>query len=512
MVALTLHAVGPEYVLPTDSVNPNTSVIDIAGQLGTLPNPGDLLLLWTLVAETNVRQITVPGWTTLRAHDNMKSGTTTATGGFGVYGLIYSNETSITVNYTAGLDVLTRLLRITHDIPAPELIPGPFIGRADPGSGATNLTTVAPSMDVPKPGYLVSVGTERTAAAETREQISVNNGMTIWGYYGHGGTIPLVLAGKDVTAGPSGPTTTTYPNPHANNGVGGHFLLAPGSTPPQPGLTVRYGAQPAQLKIGDGAALRVPVGVRQMRPARNVDEAIANFWSAHRGGSADYPEMSTYAYGQAALLGWPVLEISLARTSDGVWFGAHDAYLDRVVTGTAGTTYDPKAMTWAQVNALAIRSPVGGASKPFQRLDDLLAKFGQHVLLVDPKGYLTAPDLDSLFALLNANGGGDRHILKWYGVGSGQHGFAQRCAAEGYQSWGYFYGNDTLTAIDVQRWSLLGMDYTAPQQAWDNLRALGGNRPIFAHICPTPNAVETARAKGADGYQCSGVRAIRPAL
>ena len=81
------------------------------------------------------------------------------------------------------------------------------------------------------------------------------------------------------------------------------------------------------------------------------------FYCAHRGGSRDFPEMSLYAYGQSALVGYPALEISLARTSDGVWFGLHDASLDRTsfnTGGGSGTTYVAASMTWAQVQSYYI--------------------------------------------------------------------------------------------------------------------------------------------------------------
>lgn len=58
------------------------------------------------------------------------------------------------------------------------------------------------------------------------------------------------------------------------------------------------------------------------------------FYVAHRGGSREWPEMSLHAYTQAGFWGVGALEVSLARTSDGVWFGLHDADINR----TSGTT------------------------------------------------------------------------------------------------------------------------------------------------------------------------------
>jgi glycerophosphoryl diester phosphodiesterase len=48
------------------------------------------------------------------------------------------------------------------------------------------------------------------------------------------------------------------------------------------------------------------------------------FYVAHRGGSADWPEQSMLAYRSAVACGVDALEVSLARSADGVWFGLHD--------------------------------------------------------------------------------------------------------------------------------------------------------------------------------------------
>ena len=72
---------------------------------------------------------------------------------------------------------------------------------------------------------------------------------------------------------------------------------------------------------------------------RSIDAMLAaedGFYWAHRGGSASFPEHSLHAYTQSVLRGFGSLEISLNRTADGVWFGLHDANLDRTSQASLG--------------------------------------------------------------------------------------------------------------------------------------------------------------------------------
>src|SRR4051794_28007721 len=77
------------------------------------------------------------------------------------------------------------------------------------------------------------------------------------------------------------------------------------------------------LRRPDRSGLRVPDLLRT-RP----------FYVAHRGGSDDWPECSLLAYRESVARGVDALEMPLARSQDGVWFGLHDETLDR----TSGTT------------------------------------------------------------------------------------------------------------------------------------------------------------------------------
>lgn len=228
--------------------------------------------------------------------------------------------------------------------------------------------------------------------------------------------------------------------------------------------------------------------------------AQAPFYVAHRGGSADWPEMSLYAYTQSVAWGAPALEFSTARTSDGVWFGLHDQTLDRT-SGTSGKV--AANMTWAEVQSYSINQY--GRSEPYLRLDELLTLYGQsHLVFIDPK-YATAY-APELFALVKSFPGGADSVMKGFYSGVS---FADKARAAGFKTWGYYYEADADHISETHaHWDLLGMDYTASTAAW-NL-ALAPGKPVIGHICPTAAAASTALGKGAAGLMCSGVAEIVP--
>lgn len=270
------------------------------------------------------------------------------------------------------------------------------------------------------------------------------------------------------------------------------------------------------VRVGDtGNTLSQVSAIRAMLPRyQTVSQMLAQpecYW-AHRGGSRDFPEMSAFAYGQSALLGYGCLELSLARTSDGVWFGLHDADINR----TSGTTGLGAAstMTWAQIQAYQILGSMAANNttqpdRPYARLEDILDTYVHHLFVIDIK-YANAYR-EELLNILDARGGPERFIGKSYGVGGVS--FATSFAARGYQRWGYFYASDipSLTSGYVNQWTLIGMDYTASQSDWDTLAGYRTNgQRMMAHICPDATAVITGRGKGATGFMVSGVSAVNP--
>jgi hypothetical protein len=228
---------------------------------------------------------------------------------------------------------------------------------------------------------------------------------------------------------------------------------------------------------------------------------------AHRGGSANWPEMSKYAYDQSVAAGYGALEFSANRTSDGVWVGCHDASLNRTsqTTGLA----DISAMTWAQVQTYQNTLNSAGTPRTYYRLDQFLDDFtGTHVAIVDPK-YAIGTYNTEFLNLLDAHGGNTKIVVKFYGVGSGATALADAATARGYQTWGYFYDTDVTgggLAADQSHWSILGMNYDASQAAWDAALAYG--KPVVGHIAASQANYNTAISRGARMVQCANVAGI----
>lgn len=280
-----------------------------------------------------------------------------------------------------------------------------------------------------------------------------------------------------------------------------------------PGRVARLGnGATGRAWLFDGVNARTPSKVKLMRPGfASVSQMLGTpgaTW-AHRGGSASWAEHTLFAYTQAVGRGYGCLEVSLSRTSDGVWFALHDQTLNRTSGLPAAPAIDPTTMTWAELAATYQVTAGTGAPLPYMRWSELVAAYGgSHVIVVDPKYQINqgAGRLAEFLSMVQNDLGTDRAIIKFSGVGSGAVWLAGLAAERGFQTWGYFYQTDFANG-DLAKyqgpWSLLGMDYTASQAAWDACTATG--KPVVGHIVPDQAGYATAIAKGARMVQVSGV-------
>jgi hypothetical protein len=393
--------------------------------------------------------------------------------------------------------------------------------RTDSPTETTTIT--APSITTTAANSLaLSFGFERTLADES----SVGwTGASQWFFTPqHGSSIVTFAVGYEhlVATAATGDTVISYANSQTDNGWG--YQVAIPVAPASVGLPLKVSdgsaLVDAHFQLADGAGGFIEPGAyKVVRPGyASVTQMLAQpfFYCAHRGGSREFPEMSMYAYGQSALLGYPALEFSVGRTSDGVFFGLHDSTLDRT-SGVSGVS--PGSLTWAQVQSsyeilgsMAANNP-SQPNRPYMRFEDLMSMYyGTHVILVDPK-YLTAGQRSDLLDLMDTYPNSTDHFVgKYYGVSGGAantSGQAKEWADRGYQRWGYFYETDSANfATYAGRWTILGMDYNASQTAWDDLAAAAPTTPIMGHICPNLTAVNTAVTKGAVGAMVSGVKLV----
>lgn len=243
----------------------------------------------------------------------------------------------------------------------------------------------------------------------------------------------------------------------------------------------------------------------------SVSDMLARpmIYSAHRGGSIEYPEHSLRGYTQAVIEGFGCLEWSTQRTADGVFIGCHDPNINAVVAG-GGTFPAIKDMTWAQIQEQQIKPPAAHperSNEPFMRLEQLIAAYGRtHVIMIDPKN-ITSAYYAQLLDLMDANGGPSRWIGKWVGSNPA---WSTALRARGYKSWGAFYSTDDRSMVTSaqSQWDILGFNFggSAPQEDWDFILSFG--KRVLAHVCASQADVDTGVAKGATGAQVSGTEAV----
>ncbi|RAX19517.1 MULTISPECIES: glycerophosphodiester phosphodiesterase family protein [unclassified Actinomyces] len=234
------------------------------------------------------------------------------------------------------------------------------------------------------------------------------------------------------------------------------------------------------------AVLNEPVSV-------DVDTLLSRTGSwmiAHRGGSADWPEMSLRAYSESATRGIPAMEFSFNLTADGVPVGVHDRNLQGVDAGAPTT---PVAqMTWAEVRRFTTKG------EPFTRLDDLLAAYGDdHVLFVDPK--YSAAAHETYLPWLDP----EHTILKFFGDATW---LATIWRKAGFRTWGYVYEEHITSgqaAVWAPYWDVLGVPWHASDAAWQT--AAGYGVPLIGHICESQRALDTCINHGAIGAMCAKV-------
>ena len=218
---------------------------------------------------------------------------------------------------------------------------------------------------------------------------------------------------------------------------------------------------------------------------------------AHRGGSADWPEETAFAYMMST--SWNpdlALEISVWQSSDGVYVCSHDQTTGRVF---GGTSLDIPTNTWA---TLSTKTTISGGL-PICRIEDILnawANGSRRVFFIDNKGQQNDT---TLLNLLDTYGGKDRFIAKGFLTSTT---WADDASARGYKGWGYGYHADVPNWSTYQsHWSMLGMDILAGTAAADVTATLAFGKPVLGHIISTATDGTNAVSYGVNGIMAAGV-------
>lgn len=403
--------------------------------------------------------------------------------------------------------------------------------------GASLVTQTTPGVTTVKPNSLaISLQAEATSAPEADSDITVASPFVkdLWTL--QSGSSPInstLIAHREVpTAGATGDAVSTWKNSTGNRGsIMVVWEPVPDAEPTPVTLIDGKAADgaggiiPVKMKAWDGAK---DVGIARVEVVHggtfvpDLDRTTRVWTMGHRGGSLDYQEHSARGYVQSAIAHVDVLEFSLGRTSDGVFFGLHDSTLNRTTSGlTSG--YTASAHTWAEISALVQDLPNRGdprfGSQPYLRLEDFIAQWsGSHTLMFDPKLINTA-GRQALYPILQQIPRYQERVLgKFFHTGTA---IADEFHAIGCKAWGYAYEEaitgirtdgqptlDPLYSATMGKWDYLGLDYGASAAAWAQLVQMAGNKKIVGHIVGTAAQAQQAVARGARALQVSGVNAV----
>lgn len=254
---------------------------------------------------------------------------------------------------------------------------------------------------------------------------------------------------------------------------------------------------PAKVSVYENDAEKPAskVGVMPTGPSSLAElYRIPNFVVAHRGGSASWTESTQQAYTNSMAYGMDALEISCARTSDGVWFANHDNNLKSL----GGPDKNTSNMTWAEVQ----EAMKGMPDKMPCTLEWLLETYGDSTVIVfDPKN--NHHRRDEFFKILEPYKG--RVLVKFFGD---LFSLFDDARARGFGAWGYAYESSKTATwwpgfASGEHLDVLSITWDASVDTYDQLKASG--KPIVSHITRWPNHAKAAADKGATGTIASAI-------
>jgi hypothetical protein len=252
----------------------------------------------------------------------------------------------------------------------------------------------------------------------------------------------------------------------------------------------------------------VPYGARTVYELARTPQFVVS----HRLGSQDWAEYSKRALVESVTRGVHALEISVARTLDGVWFGLHDQTLLR----TSGVDINPTTLTWAQVQEYQCIPLVGGdpafGPQPYVRMEELMEPYaGSHTFFLDLKYQAGPANRGEILAILEDlfPTPQDCVIMK-YASGSGI-GLADWATENGYMSWGHFWTADYLAdpakaITDAAHWTWIGVGADATAQMWLDMKSTG--KPIMGAVVDSVADRDIVFGEGVIGYMCAKVREL----
>ncbi len=233
------------------------------------------------------------------------------------------------------------------------------------------------------------------------------------------------------------------------------------------------------------------------------------FYIAHRGGRLNWPEMTAYAYAQAAALPYvKAIEISVCATSDGVLVCSHDRTTARVT----GVPYEISQVPWATLSELTVKASETNnpdqPPQPFSRLDEVIEQHIQElVVFIEPK---VKGALEPLKAMLRELNQPERTVWK-HPVNSGHFAWAKE---QGFTTWGYVLDEPAHSFDQVAEIAagpnvdMLGVERVRTDEVTRQIVDLAGNAGKRTITWSISTAEERARALslGCQGLMTANIR------
>ncbi len=256
-------------------------------------------------------------------------------------------------------------------------------------------------------------------------------------------------------------------------------------------------------------------GCARVRPGlatHTYAELVADdpFYVAHRGGGANWPEMTAFAYDQAAALPYvKAMEVSFCLSSDGVLVCSHDPDPVRVT----GVSLEIAATPWATLSQLTVTAAQtddpSQPRRPFSRFEDVVEQhIDRLVLFVEPKvGAAVEPLMSRMAALAQP----ERVVWK---QPVNQPNFAT-AKQNGFATWGYVLDEPShvnrleMFAADPSI-DMLGVAVTATDDlsAAVAAAARAAKKPVMMWPVSTREQRARALSFGSRGLMTSDIRTL----
>lgn len=144
------------------------------------------------------------------------------------------------------------------------------------------------------------------------------------------------------------------------------------------------------------------------------------------------------AYEKAVDAGFRALEISVHRSSDGVFVGCHDRSTGRI----ADVDLEVAKTPWSRLSQVQVRAD-DGSTAPMTRLETVLDAFADtHVIFLEDKTYQNA---DDLLAVVRRYRNPTRQFV-WKVFGNTEDKVIRAGADAGLKTWGYWFPGDMAAA------------------------------------------------------------------